>query len=139
MSDRPFFDTNVLVYALHAADSRNKTAQSLLASGGITSVQSLNEFVSVVRRKLGMPWPEVLEAIAAIETLCPSPQAITLKTHKRALQIAERYGYRIFDSLILASAFEAGCRTLYSEDLQDGQAIEGLMIRNPFRHSSALT
>jgi predicted nucleic acid-binding protein len=50
-----------------------------------------------------------------------------------ALNLAERYQYSYFDSLILASALEAGCQILYSEDLQDGQRIENqLMIINPF-------
>jgi predicted nucleic acid-binding protein len=132
MSGKPFFDTNVLIYALGTQDSRSETAHDLLAKGGIISVQSLNEFVAVGRRKLGMKWEEVREAIAAVETLCPSPQPITVGTHKKALQIAEQYGYQIFDSLILASALEARCRTLYSEDLRDGQVIEGLAIQNPF-------
>ncbi len=123
----------MLVYTLQAEDDCSEAAQRLLAGGCTISVRSLNEFVSVVRRKLGMRWREIFEAIAAIETLCPSPRAIRPETHMRALQIAERYGYRIFDSLILASAFEAGCKTLYSEDLHDGQMIEGLTIRDPFR------
>ena len=46
--------------------------------------------------------------------------------------LAERYGYSIFDSLIIGAALDAGARTLYSEDMQDGQAIDGLTIRNPF-------
>ena len=48
------------------------------------------------------------------------------------MHIAERYGYSIFDSLIIAAALDAGARTLYSEDMRDGQAIDGLTIRNPF-------
>jgi predicted nucleic acid-binding protein len=136
MSAKPFFDTNVLIYSVHTGDRRSETAQALLASGGIISVQSLQEFVSVARRKLAMSWGEVREALAAIETLCPLPRAITVATSKRALQIAERYGYHIFDSLILASALEANCTTVYSEDLHRGQVIEGLTLENPFAHSS---
>ena len=136
MSVKPFFDTNVLLYTLQAEDKRSEAARRLLADGGVISVQSLNEFVSVARRKLGMRWAEIHEAITAFESLCPSPHAITMKVHTKALQIAERYGYRIFDSLILATALEAACSTLYSEDLQDGQVIEGLTIRNPFAIAS---
>jgi predicted nucleic acid-binding protein len=44
----------------------------------------------------------------------------------------ERYGYYIYDALVIAAALEASCRTLYSEDMRDGQVIEGLTIRNPF-------
>ena len=54
-------------------------------------------------------------------------------TAAQALGIAERLGYQVYDSLIIASALEAGCATLYSEDMQDGQVVEGrLTIRNPF-------
>jgi predicted nucleic acid-binding protein len=56
----------------------------------------------------------------------------TLKTHERALRIAQRYGYHFFDALVIAAALEAGSSTLYTEDMQDGQAIEALTIRNPF-------
>ena len=43
-----------------------------------------------------------------------------------------RHGLRIYDSLIIAAALEAGCDTLYSEDMQHGQVIEGIRIENPF-------
>lgn len=132
--DKPFFDTNVLIYAFGADDLRSDTAQALLAGGGVTGVQSLNEFVSVARRKLDMNWKEILESLAALDALCPSPVPLTFDIHRKALQIAERHGYHIFDSLIIAAALESDCHTLYSEDLQDGQVIEELTIRNPFKH-----
>ena len=65
MSVKPFFDTNVLFYSLQAEDKRSEAARRLLADGGVISVQSLNEFVSVARRKLGMRWKEIYEAITA--------------------------------------------------------------------------
>ena len=59
---------------------------------------------------------------------------LTLDTHDSAVHIAQRYGYRIYDALVAASAIEANCDTLYSENLQDGQVIEDrLTIRNPFK------
>ena len=80
-----------------------------------------------------LSWPEVHRALAGIRAFCPSPLPITLATHEVALRIAERLGYRLYDCLIIASALEAGCATLYSEDMQDGQVVEGtLTIRNPF-------
>jgi predicted nucleic acid-binding protein len=103
MNDKAFFDTNVILYAFRLDDTRGQVAETLLAAGGALSVQVLHEFVAVARRKL-----------------------------ERAVQVAERYGYSIFDSLIIAAALRAGARTLYSEDMQDGQAIDGLTIRNPF-------
>lgn len=134
MSDRPFLDTNVLVYAIVQDDPRSHHAEQLLAEGGRVSVQVLNEFVSVARRKLRMPWKEVREGLEAIRILCPSPVPITIDTHETALRIAEEYGFGIYDALIAAAALEATCVTLYSEDLQDGQVIDdSLTIRNPFR------
>jgi predicted nucleic acid-binding protein len=134
MPVRDFLDTNVLIYALAKNDTRAPKAEALLASGGIVSIQSLNEFVSVARRKLGMPWKEVKQFLNLICILCPDPVPISLDTHKAALAIAEKYGYSIFDALIASAALESGCKTLYSEDLQDGQIINRqLTIRNPFR------
>jgi predicted nucleic acid-binding protein len=127
-----FFDTNVLIYAFREKDPRKRIARKLLGEGGVTGVQVLNEFVTVARRKLGFSWEEVLESLAAIRVLCPSVAPLTLETHEQALQIAQRYGYRVFDALVIAAALEAGSSTLYTEDMQDGQAIEALTIRNPF-------
>jgi predicted nucleic acid-binding protein len=137
MNDKAFFDTNVLVYALEGDNRRSEKAQAMLAEGGVTGVQVLNEFVTVIRRKLRMKWPEVCEAVAAIRVLCPSTVPVSIETHEAALRIAERYGYGIYDSLVIAAALEASCSTLYSEDMQDGQVIEGLTIRNPFLHRAA--
>lgn len=132
--DKDFFDTNILIYAVAKNDPRATRAEALLASGGIISVQSLNEFVSVARRKLDMPWKEIKEYLDLICILCPKPVSISLNTHKGALALAEKYGYSIYDALVASAALESGCKTLYSEDLQDGQIINRqLTIRNPFR------
>ncbi|HLJ88584.1 MAG TPA: PIN domain-containing protein [Candidatus Angelobacter sp.] len=133
MSDKAFFDTNVLVYAVAQNDPRSKKAEELLSAGGVLSVQVLNEFVSVARRKIMMPWSDVLEALDAFRVLCPSPIPLNLETHEAALKIAEKHGYGIYDALVVAAALEAGCTILYSEDLHDGQKIDKkLTIRNPF-------
>ena len=133
MNDKAFFDTNVLVYVIGQKDERTSLSEALIAGGGVVSVQVLNELVAVARRKLGMTWEDIGEAVAAIRTLCPSPVSLTIETHEAALRIAEQYGYHIYDALVVASALEAGCATLYSEDLQDGQVIDGrLTIRNPY-------
>jgi predicted nucleic acid-binding protein len=128
-----FFDTNVFVYAVVQDDPRSQQAEDLIAEGGTVSVQVLNEFTDVVRRKAKMPWDEVRFAIENIKALCPDPLPVTIDTHKEALAIAEKYGYRVYDALMIASALEARCTILYSEDMQDGQVIAGrLTIRNPF-------
>jgi predicted nucleic acid-binding protein len=134
MPAKDFFDTNVLIYAVAKNEPRASKAEALLASGGIISIQSLNEFVSVARRKLGTSWEEVKELLDLICILCPDPVPISLDMHKAALDIAEKYGYGIYDALIVSAALETGCRVLYSEDLQDGQIINRqLTIRNPFQ------
>lgn len=128
-----FLDTNVLVYSIAKDDARSEIAEALLAAGGVVSVQVLNEFVATARRKLGMSWGEITEALDAIRTLCPSPRIITIDTHDKALALAQSHGFHIYDALIVASALEADCDTLYSEDLQDGRVLEKrLTIRNPF-------
>jgi predicted nucleic acid-binding protein len=132
MSDKVFFDTTILIYALSAGDVRASTAERLLASGGSLSVQVLNEFAAVAKRKLQMSWREIAEALDAARALCEPPLPLTIQVHDAALGIAERYGYHIYDSLILAAALDAGCNVVYSEDMQDGQQIHSLTIRNPF-------
>jgi predicted nucleic acid-binding protein len=134
MSGEAFFDSNVLIYAMVSGDSRRERAQQLIAQGGVISVQVLNEFAAVARRTMGMPWEDVIAALDAVRILFPSPVSITLATHETALKVAQRYGFGIYDAQIAASALEAGCDVLYSEDLQDGQLIETkLRVQNPFR------
>jgi predicted nucleic acid-binding protein len=134
MSGKAFFDANILVYVVAQKDKRTDTAEALLAAGGTISVQVLNELANVSRKKLRMSWEEIDEALAAIRVLCPSPLPLTVDTHDAGRRIAAKYGYSMFDGLIAASALEAECDTLYSEDLQDGQIIEGrITIRNPFQ------
>lgn len=135
MSDkpsRPFFDSCVLLYALSQDDPRAAVAEELLAAGGVISVQVLNEFAAVARRKLNMPWPEVQEALAAVRALCEPPVPVSLQVHETAIEIAARSGYQIYDAVILAAALQAGCDVLYTEDMQHGRRIESLTIQNPF-------
>jgi predicted nucleic acid-binding protein len=133
MSDKVFCDTNVLVYVVGQKDKRTKKAETLVAGGGVISVQVLNELASVSHRKLAMSWDEIGDALAAIRMLCPAPISLTTETHDAGLRIASKYGFGFYDALIAASALEANCTTLYSEDFQDGQVIEGrLTVRNPF-------
>jgi predicted nucleic acid-binding protein len=127
-----FLDTNILVYANIQGDYRAAAARQLLLDGGVVGVQVLNEFVSVARAKLGMSWAEVRQAIERILILCPNPKSITIETHLRALGFSERYGFSIWDGLIVAAAIEARCSKLLTEDLQHGQSVEGLRIENPF-------
>jgi predicted nucleic acid-binding protein len=125
-----FFDSNVLVY-LTSTGAKPAHARSLLDRGGTVSVQVLNEIASVTRRKLAMDWVEIREILRIIYIAC-RVEPVSLRTHQRGLAIAERFGFRVYDSMIIAAALEAGCATLLSEDMQHGQRIERLTIRNPF-------
>ena len=128
-----FFDTNVVLYLLSADTAKADRAEELLASGGIISVQVLNEFSAVASRKLRMSWPEIREVLAQVRAVC-NVEPMSVDTHDRAAQLAERYGLSIYDALIVAAALLAGCSTLYSKDMQNGQVIERqLTIRNPFQ------
>lgn len=130
-----FFDTNVLLYLLSADTAKADRAEEVLALGGTISVQVLNEFAAVASRKLRMSWREVREVLSQIRAVC-TVVPVTIETHEQALRIAERYGLSIYDALIVSAALLAGCKTLHSEDMQDGQIIERrLTIRNPFAAS----
>jgi predicted nucleic acid-binding protein len=133
MSAKPFLDTNVLIYAVARGDPRADRAAELLRSGGTISVQVLNEFANVARRKLGWPWADIIDALGAIRIMCPDPRPIDVAIHEAALAIAARDGLAFYDALLIASALEAGCDEFLSEDMQDGRVIAGrLTIRNPF-------
>lgn len=134
MPAKDFFDTNILIYAVAENDARASRAEQLLAGGGVIGVQTLNEFVAIGRRKFEMSWKEIATSLEAFCTLCPDPVPVTLDVHKLAVAIAAKYKIGIYDALTVSAAIQAGCDTLYSEDLQDGQLIDGrLSIRNPFR------
>ena len=82
-----------------------------------------------------MSWIEIREVLAQVRAVC-AVEPLTIETHERALRIAERYGMSIYDALIVSAALLANCKTLHSEDMQDGQVIERqLTIRNPFTTS----
>jgi len=132
MPDKAFLDTNILVYAFSTNDPRKPVAEELVVKGGTVGIQTLNEFVNVERNKVGESWDTVLKWLRIIRILCPPPVPLTAETHHRALQIAQTTGYHLYDSLMLAAAIEASCTVFYSEDMQDGRALDLITIRNPF-------
>ena len=128
-----FIDTNVLLYLLSADETKADRAEEALSTGGIISVQVLNEFASVASRKLKMSFTEIREALVGIRAVC-QVVPISEQTHDLGLQVAETHGLSVYDAMIVASALLAGCRILLSEDMQHGQILDGrLMVRNPFR------
>lgn len=127
-----FFDSNIVIYAF-TVDPRSAVAEQLLEEGGEISVQVLNEFVNVARRKLGLEWAEIEDAVDALQHLARNVHPIGVNTHREALRLAGRYGFSFYDALIVASALIAECSTLLSEDLHDGLIVDDrLRIENPF-------
>jgi predicted nucleic acid-binding protein len=127
-----FFDTSVLLYLLSSDSEKADRVEALLAESGTISVQVLNEFTAVASRKLKMPLVEIREVLETVRDICRT-EPLTIEDHDRACEIMERYRFSFYDSVILASALHAGCKILYSEDLQHGQVIdEHLRITNPF-------
>jgi predicted nucleic acid-binding protein len=131
-----FFDTNLLVYAQQKGPKADR-ARALFAGGGKLSVQVLNEFTAVSRRKQQRDWREIAEAISDVLALVDPPLTLTLDLHAAARALAEDHQLSFYDALIVASAIEAGCDVLYSEDMQHGRTIGGLAIVNPFLESAA--
>jgi predicted nucleic acid-binding protein len=128
---RAFFDTNILIYA-QQPDLKGDRARALFADGGKLSIQVLNEFIAVSRRKQGKDWREITEAISDALILVDSPLALTLDLHTSARTLAENHRLHFYDALIIAAAIEAGCDTLFTEDLQHGRKFGDLTIVNPF-------
>lgn len=136
-TDTKFFDTNILCYALDSKDiSKKQTAENIIASavnnGSVhISTQVLQEMCSVAIKKLDYTNQElqtVVEYFSKLFNVCQ----ISVSTIKTCLDISSHYQLSFWDSLIIASAIDADCDTLYTEDLNNGQIVEGLKIVNPF-------
>jgi len=139
MSGKFFLDTNVFVYSLDSsAPSKARRAAELIRDGletrsGIVSYQVVQEFFSVAFTRFVRP----MSPFAAEEYLSTVFRPL-LAVHSSpalfvsALQLYYQHGLSWYDSLIVAAAQEAGCKLLYSEDLQHGQHFHDLRIENPF-------
>ncbi len=134
-----FFDTNILIYAFANDEAKRRRAQHVLAAGGVISVQVLNEFANVLHKNQRQEWPRIEAAVAVIERWFASIRPLTLDTHRAARTIARDHGLSLYDALIVSSALEAGCEMLLTEDMNHGDAIERLTIRNPFRDDEPCT
>ena len=134
MPDKVFIDTNVLIYGYSEdePDKQQRAIDCVRSGEAWISTQVLNETINVLKRKFSLSYSQIRDAVQEISKGFPII-LVSVNTIEIALNLAERYQYSYFDSLILASALEAGCQILYSEDLQDGQRIENqLTIVNPF-------
>ncbi len=126
-----FVDTNVVLYLLDDGPKAAR-AEAILAQGPRISVQVLNEALVNCRRKAGLSWDETVVFLGGVQALC-SVENLTVQTHEVGRALAERYGFSVYDSMIVAAALIAGCTRLWTEDMQDGLLVEGqLRIGNPF-------
>ena len=126
-----FFDTNILIYA-YSTDARRARALNIISVGGVVSAQVLNEFTNVLRKKQKQDWPVIEAALQSLRFRFPNILPLTADTHAAAFTLARGHGLAFSDALILASATESGCDTLYSEDLQHGRSFGQLVVVNPF-------
>jgi predicted nucleic acid-binding protein len=133
---KAFFDTNILVYTA-TSDAKKRRAFDCLYRGGIVSAQVLNEFAHVARRKLGHDWPQIEHALGLFRASLDGVVPLTSDTHSSALILARDDGLAFYDALIIASAIEAGCDTLFTEDMQHGRRFGLLLVVNPFLYGPA--
>ena len=130
-------DTNVLVYAASAQDisGRHRIALDLLdllgATGAILALPVIGELLNVHRKKQFSDGPTIM-ATMAIWTEAFDCVAAGLDDYLQASVMADRFNLQYFDALILAISKRAGATILLSEDMQDGLAVDGLRVVNPF-------
>lgn len=127
-----FFDTNVLLYLLSPDPRKADIAEHLVSLGGTISVQVLNEFTQVARRKFRMSASDVVIVLSLLRrTLKVEP--LTEATHDLGVDLSVKYSLSIYDAMIVASGLSCGATKLYSEDMQSGLLVEKrLRIENPF-------
>ena len=139
MNGRFFLDTNIIAYSFDSrAPNKQLIAQKLIAdaltnSNGVISSQVFQEFVNFALKAKTNPM--TLEQVQrysskVLRALCRVQSSFTL--YQNAFIIKEKTKFSWYDSLIISGAVEAECEILYSEDLQHGQRIQGLVIKNPF-------
>ena len=132
MPGKVFIDTNIVIYALGQAFSKAHLAAPLFVGSPSIFTQVLSETANVASKRLFLSISETRKLITSLEDMC-RVEIISLVTIHTALDIRERYSFSWYDSLIVTTALEAGCDTLYSEDMQNSQVINGrLRIVNPF-------
>jgi predicted nucleic acid-binding protein len=137
-ASRQFVDTNVLVYAHDAtAGDKHARARALVeelwtSREGCLSVQVLQEFFVATTRKIPKPLDapaaaQIIDDLAHWHVHAPAARDVLA-----AIGIHQRTGASFWDAMILHSAKELGCQTLHSEDLNPGQAYDGVQVLNPF-------
>ena len=143
MSVEPrFVDTNILVYLFDAdAPDKQARARELLREEHhrlVVSVQVLGEFYVTVTRKLAVPLSSDAAA-RAVDSLCElQVQALHPALVRSAVRRSRMSRLSYWDSLIVETALSCGANVLFTEDLQDGQTIDGLRVVNPFSHGDSV-
>jgi len=128
-----FLDTNVLLYLASGDAVKADRVEALAATGGTISVQVLNEAANVARRKMRLSSPDTRGFLSTLRELL-AVRPLTIEIHDLGLAVASRYNLSIYDAMIVASALDADCEVLWSEDMHDGLVIDGrLRIADPFR------
>ena len=136
---KAFIDTNVLIYWVDDS-ARADVVEQLLVQQAVISVQVLNEFANVLRRKRAMALPDIETLCGTLIETCDVLD-LNVRTHQTALTLMARYNLSVYDANIVAAAVLGDCAILYTEDMQDGFNVklpgsEGhntLVICNPFR------
>ncbi|MDD5343250.1 MAG: PIN domain-containing protein [Smithella sp.] len=139
MSDRPFLDTNVLVYCYSADDYlKRETAMDILNSfsDALTSVHILNEFSNVCIKKAGATPQDVSKMVYEIVEYVNCVRTDPSTVHA-ALAIKQAFKLSYYDSFHIATAQQHGSRTFFSEDMQDGMVVKGVRIVNPFKENKS--
>lgn len=135
MPDKVFIDSNIIIYA-YSVDEPKKLviARDLLDAHEaiFISTQTINEFINVITRKKLLSKAQTAKIVDELYALF-SVETIDQSIIRRALELSEEYRYSYFDSLMIASALEAECSMLYSEDMHHEHVIENkIKIINPF-------
>lgn len=130
--NKPFIDSNIVLYLLSGDAAKADRAQAIVAAGAFISVQVLNEVASVCLRKLKMPWQEIDALLAAVKAAC-EVLPLTLASHEKAVELAKQFNLSFYDANIVACAVISGASVLLSEDMHDGLLIEALALQNPFK------
>lgn len=131
MPDKFFLDSNIVIYALGDDLKKKARADDLLSQGPILSTQVLTEVSQVCLKKLKLAHDLVIQWVALLNA---HTQVISISADmiQDAIKISQQYKYSFYDSLIISASAHSEAKILYSEDMQDGQEIEGLKIVNPF-------
>lgn len=131
MNDEPFVDSCVVIYNFDLKSPKQPIARELMLRTPFVSSQVVLETVNILMKKLGYSKPDAFEHGRFV---LDRSRLFTIdeRAMLHGFRISERYNFSHWDSMIVAAAIEAGCSTLYSEDLHHGQVIEGVTIINPF-------